>query len=1015
LAAWPSVAFAQTTWYVDDNAPSDPAPGDPTISDPLEDGSADHPFDAIQEGIDAATDGDEVVILDGTYTGDGNRDLDFAGRAITVRSQSGDPATCIIDCQGTDDDPHRGFYFHSGETAASVVERLTVRGGYVTPDGTGGYRGGGVYCSDSSPTLTHCVISGNTADLGGGMYLLRSSVEINDCTISENGLPEFGYYGDGGGIYCIEDSDPVIVNCTITRNRAPGFQYERAGYGGGVHVENNCHASLINCTVSANTAGARGSAISVLEADLTLLDCQIIENESRVTSSGGAVYLRTCAGVLRNCVIRRNRADVAPGVFCSTGTHATISNCVITDNVGGNWYGAALYCFESEAMISNCIIWGNGQPAMTTIDGIITANYSIVQQGWAGEGNFDLDPLLTANGHLTQDSPARDAGDPNGSYGDLRDIDGEARLMGVAVDIGADEYSDIDIDQLPDFWEERYFGDPLVAAPEGDLDEDGRLNLTEYFTSTDPSLALVKRYVDPEGDDNWDGLSPEWNGVSGPKATVQAAIDLANPIEGDEVILAAGTYSGPGNMEIDFVGRAITVRSASNDPATCTIDCHSESLRSRGFYFHSHETHRSIVQGLTITNSPDPYAGAISCVASSPTLSNCVITGNGSSDHQNREGGGLFCYDCESLIVDCVISDNLASEGGGVYSIGWSNPRLLDCTIASNTSINSGGGVHCWGGAAELMHCSISENVSHGSGGGLYCDAPGIIAVNCSITGNRSAQVGGGMHFDRSSPTIYNCIINGNASGTLGGGIFSTDGDVLLVGGTMTGNIAPLGGAFGLEFEGETNDLRVYNSIIRDNSSLIRKDLESTIDIRYCNLDVRSSAEGNIDVDPRFVRPGYWDDNGTPEIPDDDFWVDGDYRLLPGSPCIDAGSNLAVPEDVADLDGDGDVEERTPLDLAGRPRFFDDPATVDTGLADPPDYPEVVDMGAYEYPTPPWPGDVDFDGDIDLSDYAVIGDCFSGAAVPPPSGCAPADLDSDGDVDIHDFAAFELIFGYTEG
>ncbi len=124
------VTHAQTTWRVDDDAPSDPGPGDPTVSDPNEDGSAAHPFDAIQEGIDASVDGDTVLVLDGAYTDCGNRDLDLWGKAITVRSENG-PDNCIIDCQGTGMDPHRALVFESGETADSIIWGLTIVNGHA--------------------------------------------------------------------------------------------------------------------------------------------------------------------------------------------------------------------------------------------------------------------------------------------------------------------------------------------------------------------------------------------------------------------------------------------------------------------------------------------------------------------------------------------------------------------------------------------------------------------------------------------------------------------------------------------------------------------------------------------------------------------------------------------------------------------------------------------------------------------------------------------------------------------
>ena len=138
---------AQTTWYVDDDAPNDPGPGDPTVSDPNEDGTPEHPFDAIQEGIDAALDGGTVLVLDGTYTGDGNKNLDFGGKDITVRSESG-PDDCTVDCEADG----RGFLFHSGETNDAALEGLTITNGYCVNDNLDF----AIWCQHVSPTITNC-------------------------------------------------------------------------------------------------------------------------------------------------------------------------------------------------------------------------------------------------------------------------------------------------------------------------------------------------------------------------------------------------------------------------------------------------------------------------------------------------------------------------------------------------------------------------------------------------------------------------------------------------------------------------------------------------------------------------------------------------------------------------------------------------------------------------------------------------------------------------------------------
>ncbi len=99
-------------------------------------------YPTIQEAVDATENGDVVLVAPGTYTGDGSRDIDFGGKAITVKSEAG-PETCIIDCQGSPNEPHRGFYFHSCEDANSIVQGFTITGGFAVGDDSITAAGGG--------------------------------------------------------------------------------------------------------------------------------------------------------------------------------------------------------------------------------------------------------------------------------------------------------------------------------------------------------------------------------------------------------------------------------------------------------------------------------------------------------------------------------------------------------------------------------------------------------------------------------------------------------------------------------------------------------------------------------------------------------------------------------------------------------------------------------------------------------------------------------------------------------
>ncbi|MDY7110589.1 MAG: hypothetical protein SYC29_18305, partial [Planctomycetota bacterium] len=155
------------------------------------------------------------------------------------------------------------------------------------------------------------------------------------------------------------------------------------------------------------------------------------------------------------------------------------------------------------------------------------------------------------------------------------------------------------------------------------------------------------------------------------------------------------------------------------------------------------------------------------------------------------------------------------------------------------------------------------------------------------------------------------------------------------------------------------------------------------VSVSYSNVFGGWDGPGgaNLDADPMFTDPGA-----------------GEYDLAPGSPCIDAADNAALPPDELDLDDDGDTDEPIPLDLAGEARVIDDPDTEDTGHGEPP----IVDMGAYEFQPSECPADFDGDGDVDTADLLFLLGAW---------GTPDGDVDGDGDTDTADVLALLAAWG----
>lgn len=191
--------FAQSTWEVD--VGNCPGPGT---------GSAGDPFCSIQAGIDAAVNGDQVLVAPGTY----NETINFDGKAITLRSERG-PRFTIIDAAGLNDTVVRCI---SGEGLDTVLDGFTITGGYAPPD-----EGGGMFNLNASPTVLNCVFFSNIVNVGnpqggasgGGMYNYNGSPLVVNCVFRAN---KVSGWGGGGGMANVSGSHPILINCTFYGN-----------------------------------------------------------------------------------------------------------------------------------------------------------------------------------------------------------------------------------------------------------------------------------------------------------------------------------------------------------------------------------------------------------------------------------------------------------------------------------------------------------------------------------------------------------------------------------------------------------------------------------------------------------------------------------------------------------------------------------------------------------------------------------------------------------------------------
>jgi hypothetical protein len=499
----------------------------------------------------------------------------------------------------------------------------------------------------NGPSAVRCVYLSNGSTLSG--FTLTNGATQN--------------YSSGGGVYC-QSTNCVVTNCVIVGNSAYGS-------GGGAYS-----GTLVNCVLAGNTA-----------------------NKLNIGNGGGAYN-----SVLVNCLLTGNQSGYVGGA----ASWCTLVNCTVVSNSAAAYNGSLSACTAK-----NSIVYYNFS-YYTNVD-INSGSYftnccTSFAVTFGGANNFTNPPLFAnlsaGDFHLNAASSCINAG--NNSYIAIStDLDGNPRIFGGTVDLGAYE-----------------FQSPV-------------------------------RFVSVS---NTAPVSPFTNWVTA-AMNIQDAIDVANA--GDFIVVSNGTYNTGGRAVYGTatnrvtVDKAITLESVNGAALTIIVGAYTAPTYGGPNIRCAYLTNGAILSGFTLTNGGTPpvlgdlireaSGGGVWCEDGSAVVSNCVLVGNVSG----YGGGGAY----SGTLVRCTISSNAVLGGRGWGGGAWSS-TLKNCILSYNTGYEGGGANLC-----KLNNCLITRN-SASFGGGAFAST----LNNCTIAKNSSTYSGGGIEGGTADTFSTNCVVYYNTA-----------------------------------------------------------------------------------------------------------------------------------------------------------------------------------------------------------------------------------------------------------
>ncbi len=670
----------------------------------------------------------------------------------------------------------------------------------------------------------------------------------------------------GAGMYN-DHGSPTVKNCGFGSNHALA---EQGSMGGGMYNYGSSPI-LINCAFGGNhakvtdknQAGGNGGGMYNHNSSPTLTNCTFRSNSAR--EYGGGMYNLDSNCTLTYSTLQANSAFLDAGGIYNCRSTLTLTKCILIGNWAyGSNNGGAIYSDASDATLTNCtFIRNSGNGSSLVCDSSGQLNPSTVRM---------TNCILWDHGNEIWNN---DNSSVIISYSDVQcGWPGQGNISADPLFVSPGSVENFRLAESSPCIDT---GDPNYVPEPNETDFDGfpsivggRIDMGVYEFQ---GRLIV--YVDKDAPGSNDGSS--WINAYN---CLQDALIPADPTGGPvEIRVAEGIYK------------------PDQGAAVMPGD------RAESFHI---KPRVSVIGGYAGFGYSDPNVRNINKYE---TILSGDLAGDDGSNFENNDENSYNVVRGGAL-GETTILDGFTITGGNANDFKSYNARGGGIRVSPDISFT-------------IKNCTIIRNRAKYSGGGIYsggssgCCFP---IINCRFIANRAGWRGGAISLDGESlPNISNCVFAGNSAES-GGAIGNIEGYPRIKNCTFTGNRALDECDAVIDYDGGG----FRNCILWANTGQSHKPIPDCYGGRYSCIQGWTGALGgigNINEDPLFVDPGYWNDNGTPDDANDDIWVDGDYHLLPDSPCIDTGDPNYISEP-----NETDLNGRTRV-IAGR-----------------------IDMGAYEAP-----------------------------------------------------------------